>query len=92
MTLDPRTPVLVGVGQWSNRVDRGEPAVEPADIVAEALRRAADDSGAGAALLLAADALRIVSIFSIRYRNAVTEHFDPARQTHTERVLDRLRR
>ena len=26
MPLDPRTPVLVGVGQWSNRVDRGEPA------------------------------------------------------------------
>ena len=70
MTLDPRTPVLVGVGQWSNRVDRGEPAVEPAELVAEALRRAADDSGAGAALLRAADAVRIVSIFSIRYRNA----------------------
>jgi hypothetical protein len=29
---------------------------------------------------------------STRYRNAVTGHFDPARETHTERVLDRLRR
>ena len=46
MALDPRTPVLVGVGQWSNRVDRGDPAVEPVDMMAEALRRAADDSGA----------------------------------------------
>ena len=40
-------PVLVGAGQWSNRADRGEPAVEPADLMAEALRRAAADSGAG---------------------------------------------
>ena len=54
MPLDPRTPVLVGVGQWSNRVDRGEPVVEPADLLAGALRRAGDDSGApggGEALL-----------------------------------------
>jgi hypothetical protein len=36
MALDPRTPVLVGAGQWSNRVDRGEPAVEPAEMMAEA--------------------------------------------------------
>ncbi|HEX8804455.1 MAG TPA: acetyl-CoA acetyltransferase [Acidimicrobiales bacterium] len=69
MALDPRTPVLVGVGQWSNRVDRGEPVVEPADLLAGALRRAADDSGAGPALLAAADAVRVVSTFSGRYRN-----------------------
>jgi acetyl-CoA C-acetyltransferase len=72
MTPDARTPVLVGVGQWSNRVDRGEPAVEPLDMMAEALRRAAADSGArsGADLLTGADALRVVSMFSRRYRNA----------------------
>ena len=29
---------------------------------------------------------------STPYRNAVTEHFDPARETHTERALDRLGR
>jgi hypothetical protein len=29
---------------------------------------------------------------STPYRKAVTEHFDPAHETHTERVLDRLRR
>jgi acetyl-CoA C-acetyltransferase len=70
MTLDPRTPVLVGAGQWSNRVDRGEPPVEPADLVAGALRRAADDSGAGPDVLRGLDAVRIVSMFSGRYRNA----------------------
>ncbi len=70
MALDPRTPVLVGVGQWSNRVDRGEPAVEPVDMMAEALRRAAADSGATGDLLAGADAVRVVSVFSRRYRNA----------------------
>jgi acetyl-CoA C-acetyltransferase len=70
MALDPRTPVLVGVGQWSNRVDRGEPAVEPVEMMAEALRRAAADSGATGDPLAGADAVRVVSVFSRRYRNA----------------------
>jgi acetyl-CoA C-acetyltransferase len=62
--------VIVGVGQWSNRVDRGETAVEPADMMAEALRRAAADSGARRDPLAGADAVRVVSVFSRRYRNA----------------------
>lgn len=70
MALDPRTPVIVGVGQWSNRVDRGEVAVEPVDMMAEALRRAAADSGATGDLLAGADAVQVVSVFSRRYRNA----------------------
>src|SRR5688572_19954525 len=44
-SLDPRTPVIIGVGQVCQRVDRGEPALEPVDLIAEAARRAADDSG-----------------------------------------------
>jgi acetyl-CoA C-acetyltransferase len=70
MAPPARTPVIVGVGQWSNRVDRGEPAVEPADMMAEALRRAAADSGARGDLLAGADAVRVVASFSGRYRNA----------------------
>ena len=70
MPLDPRTPVLVGAGQWSNRVDRGDPPVEPVEMMAEALRRAAADSGATGDLLGAAEAVRVVSTFSRRYRNA----------------------
>jgi acetyl-CoA C-acetyltransferase len=70
MALDPRTPVLVGVGQWTNRVDRGETPVEPADMMAEALRRAAADSGAARDPLAGADAIRVVSVISWRYRNA----------------------
>jgi acetyl-CoA C-acetyltransferase len=69
MAPDPRAPVLVGVGQWSNRVDRGEPAVEPVDMMAEALRRAAEDSGAGPPALQSADAVRVSRSLSHHYRN-----------------------
>ncbi|HUW03561.1 MAG TPA: acetyl-CoA acetyltransferase [Acidimicrobiales bacterium] len=66
--MDPRTPVLVGVGQLNQRVDRGEPALEPAALMAEALRRAAGDAGAPG-LLGAADSIRTVALLSWRYRN-----------------------
>ena len=67
--VDPRTPVLIGAGQLSNRVDKGATAVEPVDLIAEALRRAADDSGAGAAALTGADTVHIVGLLSWRYRD-----------------------
>ena len=70
--VDPRTPVLIGAGQLSNRVDQGSPALEPADLIAEALRRAAQDSGAGSAALTGADTVHVVGMLSWRYR-------DPAR-------------
>jgi acetyl-CoA C-acetyltransferase len=64
--------VIVGGGQWTNRVDRGESPVEPVDLIAGALRRAADDSGAGPKILAAADAVRLVQMFSWRYVNPAT--------------------
>lgn len=67
MPLDPRLPVVVGGGQWSNRVDRGESPVEPVDLVAEALRRAAVDAGGDSRLLTEADAVWIVQMLSWRY-------------------------
>ena len=67
--VDPRTPVLIGVGQLSHRVDRGEAPLEPVDLMAEALRRAAADSGAGDAALTGADAVHVVSLLSWRYRD-----------------------
>ena len=66
--MDPRTPVIIGGGQLSQRVDRGEPPLEPIDLVAEAARRAADDAGAPGALA-GVDSIRVVSILSWRYRN-----------------------
>ena len=67
MALDPRLPVIIGGGQWNNRVDRGESPVEPVDLVAEALRRAGDDSGVGSRALTGADAVWIVQMLSWRY-------------------------
>jgi len=67
--LDPRLPVIVGVGQITVRPDRGESSLEPVDLMIAALRQAEIDSG-GTGLLAAADAVRTVSQLSWRYRNA----------------------
>ena len=66
MPLDPRTPVLVGGGQLSNRVDEGAAALEPVDLIAEAARRAADDTGAGdpGKVLAAVESVRVVRLLS----------------------------
>ena len=71
MPLDPRTPVLIGGGQLSNRVDGGAAVLEPVDLVAEAARRAADDSGAAdpGKVLAAVESARIVHILSWHQRD-----------------------
>lgn len=66
--VDPRTPVLIGAGQLSNRVDRGEPVLEPAAMMAEATRRAAADAGAPGAPA-GIDSIRVVCLLSWRYRD-----------------------
>lgn len=65
---DPRSPVLVGAGQITQRHPQVDP-MEPADLMAEALRRAEADSG-GSGLMAAADALFTVGGTSWRYRDA----------------------
>jgi acetyl-CoA C-acetyltransferase len=72
MALDPRTPVVVGVGQVTNHPDPSvDPAErpEPVDLMAMALRAAAEDcsgaalggaSPAGDALIRRAESLRVV--------------------------------
>lgn len=64
--LDPRTPVLVGAGQLSQRVDQGAEVLEPVDLMVEALRRAESDSGVGGALGRA-DSVRAICQLSWRY-------------------------
>jgi acetyl-CoA C-acetyltransferase len=66
--LDPRLPVIVGVGQVNQRVDQGEPALEPVDLMTEALRRAAAEAGAPRALT-DADSVRVICELSWRYRD-----------------------
>jgi acetyl-CoA C-acetyltransferase len=69
--LDPRLPVLIGVGQHNQRVDRGEPSLEPTELMAVAARDAAEDAGAsgGRAVLDAVDSVRVVAIFSWHYQD-----------------------
>jgi acetyl-CoA C-acetyltransferase len=67
VTIDPRTPVVIGGGQWSNRVDRGESPVEPVDLIVGALRRAADDTGSPRDVLVTTDSVWIVQMLSWRY-------------------------
>ncbi|TVT51367.1 crotonase/enoyl-CoA hydratase family protein [Amycolatopsis rhizosphaerae] len=65
-TLDPATPVLVGAGQF---VQREPGTLDPVALSVKALRRAAEDSGAGESLLAAADAVYSVASASWTYRD-----------------------
>ncbi|CAB4825722.1 MAG: hypothetical protein F2737_12215 [Actinobacteria bacterium] len=47
MPIDPKTAVIVGVGQISHRAAGLDDALSPAELMAEAIRRAATDAGLG---------------------------------------------
>ncbi len=64
-SIDPRTPVVIGVGQYLNR--DGDP-MEPVDLMIEAVRRAESDAGA-TGILSGADIVAAVPVFSWRYRD-----------------------
>ena len=70
MSLDPRTPVIVGVGQQVQRVDDPLQALAPAPFIAQAVRAAAADAGLSSTPDV--DSLRVVGFLSWKYR-------DPAR-------------
>ena len=63
MTLDPRTPVLVGYGQANQHDER--PDIEPVDLMVDAARAAADPR-----VLESVDSIRVVNLLSWRYRDA----------------------
>ena len=62
MVLDPRTPVIVGVGQINQHDESSE--VEPVDLMTGAAREAADPR-----VLAALDSIRVVNLLSWRYRD-----------------------
>ena len=64
-SLDPRTPVLVGAGQFLHRATGLDDALDPVALMAEAVRAAAAD--AGLASVPAADSIRVVGLLSWRY-------------------------
>jgi acetyl-CoA C-acetyltransferase len=59
-----RMPVLIGVGQWSERREDPAEAASPIDILAAVAQRAADDAGAGKALLESLDTLALCSVMA----------------------------
>ncbi len=75
MPLDPRTPVLVGVGQVGARAELEVPITErpePVDLMARALEEAAADcegAGAGRRLLDRVQSLRVMLPLSWSYVN-----------------------
>lgn len=66
--LDPRTPVVVAVGQVDQRVDDPADALEPTALLAAAARAAAADSGSER-LLASLDTVAVIRILSFRYRD-----------------------
>ncbi|OBG96996.1 acetyl-CoA acetyltransferase [Mycobacterium sp. E3298] len=66
MTVDPRTPVLIGYGQVNHRdeIDPDKRSVEPMDLMAAAARQAADSR-----VIEAVDSIRVVNILSAQYRD-----------------------
>jgi acetyl-CoA C-acetyltransferase len=67
MPLDPRTPVLVGVGQTQQRVADPTAALEPIDLLADAVHAADIDSGARRSLLPSIDTIAVVDMLSWSY-------------------------
>lgn len=65
---DARTPVVVAVGQTEQRPAQLADALEPVALLAEAARRAQDDSGSDR-LLGTIDTVAVVHILSHRYRD-----------------------
>ena len=59
-----RIPVLVGVGQVTQREADPRAALQPLDLMAAAARQAADDSGVGARLLQALDNVTVIRLFA----------------------------
>ena len=66
MTVDPRTPVLIGCGQVNHRdeIDPETRSVEPVDLMAAAARQAADSRA-----IEHIDSIRVVNVLSARYRD-----------------------
>ena len=68
MTLDPRTPVIIGVGQHNQRSAGIEDALNPIELMEQAVLTASDDAGLDGPP--AADSVRVVNIIGWRFRNA----------------------
>jgi acetyl-CoA C-acetyltransferase len=68
--FDPRTPVIVGAGQVSQRPDDPAQAREPIDLLADAARAADADASSARSVLAALDTIAVVDMVSWKYPDA----------------------
>jgi acetyl-CoA C-acetyltransferase len=67
MALDPRTPVIIGVGQILQRSDSPADAMDPVAMMVEAIRAASSDAGLSS--VPSPDAIRVVGLLAWNYGN-----------------------
>ncbi len=67
MTLDPRTPVIVGVGQFLHHAIGIDDALEPVALMEQSVLAASADAGLDGPPRV--DSIRVVGLLSWRYRN-----------------------
>ena len=65
MSLDPRTPVLIGAGQFLNKATGLDDALDASSLMAEAIKAAATD--AGLTEVPNPDSLRVVGLLCWNY-------------------------
>ena len=64
MSIDPNTPVLLGAGQFTERLDEQFEGLMPEDLAARACEAALADTGAAEALSPLIDRLACVRMFA----------------------------
>ncbi|MEO6157565.1 MAG: hypothetical protein ABIQ39_08030, partial [Ilumatobacteraceae bacterium] len=67
MAIDPRTPVLIGSGQFLNHAGSLDDALDPATLMCNAIELAGHDAGLSS--LPAPDSIRVINSLSWRYGN-----------------------
>ncbi len=65
MSLDPRTPVLIGAGQFVHRAGGLDDALDASALIGEAIRAAATDAGLSS--VPNPDSIRVVGLLSWKY-------------------------
>jgi acetyl-CoA C-acetyltransferase len=68
VTIDPRSPVLVGSGQYLHRATGLDDALDPASLMCRAVEQAAADAGLSG--VPSVDSVRVIGLLSWRYGNA----------------------
>lgn len=72
MSIDDRTPIIVGIGEASERIDSPDyAALSPADLAAAACRAALDDAGAPADLAPSVEVIAVIRQFEVSGPGAV---------------------